>query len=74
MFNIGFDCNVVDLAGRLKQYPLLTGSVAYMAAVVGILVKKKGADLKIQLDDQLVHQGPLLLTALANGSYCGGGR
>lgn len=73
MFNIGFDCNVVDLAGRLKQYPLLTGSVAYMAAVVGILVKKKGADLKIQLDDQLVHQGPLLLTALANGSYCGGG-
>lgn len=73
MFNIGFDCNVVDLTAKLKKYPLLKGSIAYLAAVAGILVKKKGANLKIELDGETVHEGPVLLTALANGSYCGGG-
>lgn len=73
MFNIGFDCNVVDLASRLKTYPLLKGSIAYLAAVAGILIKKKGANLKIEIDGETVHEGPLLLTAIANGSFCGGG-
>ena len=73
MFNIGFDCNVVDLTARLKTYPLLKGSIAYLAAVAGILIKKKGANLKIEIDGETVHEGPLLLTAIANGSFCGGG-
>lgn len=73
MFNIGFDCNVVDLTAKLKQYPLLKGSMAYMTAVAGMMIKKRGASLRIELDGETVHEGPLLLTALANGSYCGGG-
>ena len=73
MFNIGFDSNVADLTARLKRYPLLSGSLAYLAAVVGMLVKKKGANLRIELDGEEVYAGPLLLTALANGCYCGGG-
>lgn len=73
MFNIGFDCNVADLAAKLKAYPFLKGSMAYLAAVTGILIKKKGANLKIEADGELVHEGPVLLTAVANGSYCGGG-
>lgn len=73
MFNIGFDCNVVDLTANLKTYPLLKGSLAYVAAVAGILVKKKGANLRIEADGINVHEGPLLLTAIANGSFCGGG-
>lgn len=73
MFNIGFDCNVVDLTQKLKTYPLLSGSMAYLAAIVGILVKKKGANLKVELDGQVVENGPLLLTAVANGGFCGGG-
>ena len=73
MFNIGFDCNVVDLTAKLKQYPLLKGSMAYMTAVAGMMIKKRGANLRIELDGETVHEGPLLLTALANGSYCGGG-
>ena len=73
MFNIGFDSNVADLTARLKRYPLLSGSLAYLAAVVGMLVKKKGASLRIELDGEEVYAGPLLLTALANGCYCGGG-
>lgn len=73
MFNIGFDCNVVDLTARLKTYPFFKGSFAYLAAVAGILIKKKGASLRIEIDGHTVHEGPLLLTAIANGSFCGGG-
>ncbi len=73
MFNIGFDCNVADLTQTLKTYPLLSGSMAYLAAILGILVKKKGANLKVELDGEVVENGPLLLTAIANGSFCGGG-
>lgn len=73
MFNIGFDCNVADLTQTLKTYPLLSGSVAYLAAIVGMLVKKKGANLKVELDGEVVKNGPLLLTAVANGGFCGGG-
>ena len=73
MFNIGFDCNVVDLTATLKRYPLLAGSMAYLIAVFAILVKKKGANLKIEIDGEIKHDGPLLLTAVANGSFCGGG-
>ncbi len=73
MFNIGFDCNVVDLTAQLKKYPLLKGSMAYIVAVLGILIKKKGAKLKIEIDGEVVEDGPVLLTAVANGSFCGGG-
>ena len=73
MFNIGFDCNVADLTQTLKNYPLLSGSVAYLAAIVGMLIKKKGANLKVELDGEVVENGSLLLTAVANGGFCGGG-
>lgn len=73
MFNIGFDCNVVDLTAKLKTYPLLAGSMAYLMAVLCILVRKKGADLRVELDGEVYEDGPVLLTALANGSFCGGG-
>ncbi len=73
MFNIGFDCNVVDLTATLKKYPFLAGSMAYLMAVFAILIKKKGANLKIEIDGRSKYDGPLLLTAVANGSFCGGG-
>lgn len=73
MFNIGFDCNVVDLTAKVKEYPLLKGSLAYLVSVLAILVKKKGASLKVEIDGETVQDGPVLLTAVANGAFCGGG-
>ena len=73
MFNIGFDCNVADLTQKLKTYPLLKGSLAYLAAIGATFVKKKGAKLRVELDGEVVEDGPLLLTAIANGGFCGGG-
>ncbi len=73
MFNIGFDCNVADKTAEMKKLPLITGSMAYLLSVVAMLIKKKGADLDIELDGEKKHSGALLLTSLANGLCCGGG-
>ena len=73
MFNIGFDCNVVELAGRLKQKPMIKGSFAYLMAVLGMFIQKKGTALKITSEGEVIRDGEMLLCAVANGSYCGGG-
>lgn len=73
MFNIGFDCNVVDLTSRVKRWPLVGGSLAYLVSVFLILIRKKGADLRIEYNDGRVLDGKILLIAIANGCYCGGG-
>ena len=73
MFNIGFDCNVVDMTDKLKALPLINGSLAYLLGVAAMFIKKKGADLKIEFQDGTVKDGPILLCAVANGCFCGGG-
>lgn len=73
MFNIGFDCNVVDMTDRMKRLPLMTGPVAYLASVAAMLIGKKGADLSVAYDDGYIYDGRLLLISIANGSFCGGG-
>lgn len=73
MFNIGFDCNVVDMTAKAKRWPLVQGSFAYFLSVFIMLVRKKGADLKIEFEDGKVVDGKILLLAIANGAFCGGG-
>ncbi len=73
MFNIGFDCNVVDMTAKMKTKPFVGGSLAYFISVFAMLIKKKGANLAIELDGKEKHKGPLLLTAISNGKFCGGG-
>ena len=73
MFNIGFDCNVVDMTARVKNWPFVGGSLAYLISVAIILIKKKGADLVIEYDDGTSLDGRILLIAIANGCFCGGG-
>ncbi len=73
MFNIGFDCNVVDITARLKRLPLVSGSMAYIMGVAAMLVRKKGANLKVEFEDGEIFDGKMLLIAIANGCFCGGG-
>ena len=73
MFNIGFDCNVVDMTSQVKRWPLVGGSLAYLISVAIILIEKKGADLRIEYEDGTVLDGRILLIAIANGCFCGGG-
>lgn len=73
MFNIGFDCNVADMTNSIKSRRFITGTIAYIVSIFVNLVKKRGANLKLEIDGKENHNGPLLLTSIANGSYCGGG-
>lgn len=73
MFNIGFDCNVADMCAEFKKKPLISGSMAYFISILVNLIKKKGADLDVVVDGKRVHSDSVLLTSVANGSYCGGG-
>lgn len=73
MFNIGFDCNVVDTTNKVKQSTFLSGPLSYFVSIFINLINKKCTDLKIELDGIPKYNGPLLLTCIANGCYCGGG-
>ena len=73
MINIGFDANVVAKTIDVKKKTPFSGSAAYLAAVAATLIRKKGADLRIVADGETLADGEILLTSLANGSYCGGG-
>ena len=73
MFNIGFDANVVDMTGSMKKLPLVSGPFAYILSAGAMLIRKKGADLRVLFDDGEVFDGKLFMIAAANGCYCGGG-
>ena len=73
MVNIGFDCSVVKEASRLKKMKLTTPGLSYIGGVVVALFKKYGTKMKLIFDDGEVIDSELLLTAIANGKYCGGG-
>lgn len=73
MMNVGFDCNVVYRTASLKKNPLLRGKMAYIAGVAQELVMKKPISARITIDNGDELETSVLLTACANGQFCGGG-
>lgn len=73
MFNIGLDCNVVDKVSEIKEYPFVPGPLAYGLGTAIILGKKEGVTLEICLDNGETYDGDIMLVAIANGRFCGGG-
>ncbi len=73
MINIGFDCNVVEKTGQIKRSPLIPTGLAYIAGVGITLCKPFGTPMHITLEDGTEVKEALLLSAIANGAYCGGG-
>lgn len=73
VLNIGFDCNVVDKVAEIKTYPFVAGPLAYVLGVGIILWKKESVDLEFRFDDGEVYGGDILLAAVGNGAWYGGG-
>lgn len=75
--NIGFDCEVVRRAAKLKKKPLISGKMAYILGVAGELFTKKPIDAVITLTypdgSQEVIEEKVLLAAICNGKWYGGG-
>jgi YegS/Rv2252/BmrU family lipid kinase len=70
--SIGFDANVVFNADKFKKVPGITGSMAYLISIVYTVFKKKICKIKIDIDGKKMEL-KLLLAAVANGKYYGGG-
>lgn len=73
MINIGFDCEVVKVTSKLKKSRLMPAGMGYIAGLVLTLVRKPGVKASISLDGAPAEQRRMLLTAVANGAWCGGG-
>ena len=73
MFNIGFDCSVADLTAEVKEKTVFSGSLAYFIAILKTLIRKQTYHFQVTADGENIQDGEVLLTAVANGSYCGGG-
>ena len=74
MVNIGFDCAVVIEADKFRKFKFISPSISYiLGVVVGFFFRKLGTKMKIIFDDGKVIEEKLVLTAIGNGKFCGGG-
>lgn len=73
MINIGFDCDVVKKTAKIKRHFWIPERLAYIFGVVSTLFRKFGKKMRIEFPDGRVVERSLLLTAIANGQFCGGG-
>lgn len=76
MINIGFDCNVVERAGRYKNVKGISGNFSYILGVIREFFAKFGVPFKITAEEEdgtpFEFDGDALLCAVANGQWCGG--
>lgn len=71
--SIGFDAEVVMKSRLFRRFPLVSGSMAYVLAVLAALINLKKYRLRITYKDQPTKNKDVLLAIFANGSYYGGG-
>ncbi len=73
MINIGFDCHVVCKKEEVGRKKFLPRKFAYIFALILTLIKKPGVKIELYDAEGNKTEKKLLLTTLANGSFCGGG-
>lgn len=72
MVNLGFDASVAFNMNKFKKWPLISGKGAYNLGIVYSLLFKMKQKVVIEVDDELVFDGKILLSAIGNGLCCGG--
>ncbi len=73
MFNIGVDCDIVVEAMKFKNKPFMGGSASYAISALKVLSKGGKYRMKYRIDGSEEIEEELLLVAIGNGAYCGGG-
>ena len=71
--NIGWDCDICRRTNRLKTIPFLKGEAAYLLAVGYSMFCSFGKELRLTFPDGSGYEGKMVLTAIGNGSWYGGG-
>ncbi|HEX2925379.1 MAG TPA: diacylglycerol kinase family protein [Ruminiclostridium sp.] len=70
--SVGFDAEVVYNALKFKKLPGVTGSMAYLFSLVYTIFRNKINEVKINIDGSEIRLR-ILLAAIANGRFYGGG-
>lgn len=70
--SIGFDAQVVEIANKIKKKIKIKGKFAYILGVLHTLLSYKRKDLIIDIDGT-TYKRSIVLMALGNGNYYGGG-
>lgn len=73
---MGMDADVADKMTRFKNWPFVSGSMAYKLAIINVFFHRFGRDLKIEIqtpDGVVKRSGRYLFVVTANGQYYGGG-
>jgi diacylglycerol kinase (ATP) len=68
--SLGLSGLVTDLVNRA---PKLGGRVSFLVGTLRAIARWRAVSVALRVDGELVHEGPLHLAAIANGSYFGGG-
>jgi YegS/Rv2252/BmrU family lipid kinase len=69
--SFGISGLTVELVNRTTK--ALGGTASFLIGVLRSIARFRSRDVSIRVDGALVHEGPLLLAAAANGRYFGGG-
>lgn len=63
-----------DVDERVERGPKwLGGKAAFLIGTVGAALQYRNVPVEIDVDGREWHRGPMLITAIANGQYLGGG-
>ena len=72
--SIGMDAMVASHMSKFKKWPLVSGKMAYVLALIYTFFSKMGVNLKIKIDDgEKVIEQKALFAVVANAPYYGGG-
>lgn len=72
MLNIGADCDVVVKSDELQNEGKAQGAMSYLMAALSVLPKGPKYKLAYKIDG-VEYEEDLMLVAVANGKFCGGG-
>lgn len=71
--SVGMDAIVARDMSIFKNWPLVSGKMAYNLAIIKTFIKKIGVKIKITLDDGKPFDANCLFAVVANAPYYGGG-
>ncbi len=73
MVNVGLDCAAAKEAAKLRKIKFFSPGFSYTVGVLKAFFKKIGTKMKLIFDDGDIFEDVYTLTAVGNGSFCGGG-
>lgn len=71
--NAGLDADVCKNMGKFKNWPLVSGSGAYILSLISVFFGPLGKHATITPDDGPAFRQDVLIMAMANGGFYGGG-